>query len=130
MIRRTKNTELVDELDRVCFPADERLTASELHDGEWWIAYVDGEPVGFVGTLCGFLLRYGTVPARRESGVGLALARVAVRHHARLGQPLDTYVIATNVPSLRCLLRAGFVVTHATTDEYATYLHMATGPRG
>lgn len=128
-ISRCKDTELIDFLDRQCFPADERLSAAELHDADWWVARDSAGEVGFVGTLCGFLIRYGVLPGARSLGLGKRLIKAAYAAHAKLGQPLDTYVAATNVPSLRAFLSCGWVVTKATTDEYATYLYLSKGPK-
>lgn len=128
-IKRCKDAILVDDLDRVCFPADERLSDASLYDADWWVAYDDSGPVGFVGVLCGFLIRYGVVPGTRGQGLGKRLLKTAFQHFARQGLPLDTYVIATNVASLRAFIACGWVVTKATTDEYATYLHLSKGPQ-
>lgn len=128
-ITRCKDAELIDYLDRQCFPADERLTEANLHDADWWVA-MDGEvALGFVGVLCGFLIRYGVLSGARNLGLGKRLITTAYKAHARLGLPLDTYVVATNVPSLRVFLSCGWVVTKASTDEYATYLHLSKGPK-
>lgn len=125
MIRRCRDADLIDEMDRACFPSDERLTPSELHDAEWWVL----DETGYVGVLCGHLVRYGVLPSARCAGTGLRLLQHVRRTFAKRGLPVDTYVMATNVPSIRCLLRAGFVITHATYDHFATYLHVATGPK-
>lgn len=128
-IKRTEDTTLIDELDRKCFPADERLSDASLYDAEWWVAVEDGAPVGYVGTLCGFLHRYGVLPEGRGLGLGKRLIATAYKHYARKGLPLDTYVTATNVPSLRAFLSCGWVITKATYDEFATYLHFSKGPK-
>lgn len=128
-ISRCKDIDLINELDRRCFPADEPLTVSNLHDAEWWVAREGGVEVGFVGVLCGFLLRYGVVLEAQNKGIGRKLVRVAYKHYAGHGLPLDTYVVATNIPSLRVFLAEGWVPTKASTDEFATYLHLAKGPR-
>ncbi len=128
-IVRTDDTNLIDELDRKCFPVDERLSDASLYDAEWWVCWSNGVPIGYVGTLCGFLHRYGVLPEGRAQGLGKRLVTTAYKHYARQGLPLDTYVTATNVPSLRAFLSCGWVVTKATTDEYATYLHLSKGPK-
>ncbi len=128
-VKRTSDAHLIDDLDRTCFPADERLSDASLYDADWWIAVDSSGAVGYCGVLCGSLIRYGVLPGARAAGVGGRLVKAALKAYAKMGLPVDTYVMATNVSSLRCLLRCGFVITHATTDEYATYLHLAYGPK-
>lgn len=111
-IRRTEDLQAIYELDRLTFPKDPpTLDRDKTH--VWWVAEVDGNPVGFIGLAMGqkqaAVTRVGVVEESRGAGLQKRLLRVALMYARRQGfAAVATYVLATNIPSLRSLLAVGF----------------------
>jgi RimJ/RimL family protein N-acetyltransferase len=118
-VRVCDDTDLIADLDRRCFPApDVPLTRDELAGCRWGVAYLDGEPIGYIGYCPGeggaaYLERYGVVPEATSKGVGKALLKWCARDARRHGFPaVYTYVFYYNTSSLRALTKAGYHPTH------------------
>lgn len=113
-IRRTEDLQAIHELDRQTFPGDPpTLDKDKTHI--WWIAEADDlfGPVAFIGLSTGFkfasITRVGVIKEARGAGLQKRLVRVALRHARQQGYEIvATYVLATNIPSLRSLLACGF----------------------
>lgn len=78
------------------------------------VAEIDGDPVGFAGTLDGRLEMLFVDAAHRESGIGTALLEHAIAEHGVTG--LD--VNEQNAPAARFYAHRGFeVVGRSETDD-------------
>lgn len=106
--------DLLDELDRECFPDDAVCDK----DGYWWIAYDGQRPIAFAGmnpsvqwTHCGYLCRAGVVPAYRGRGLQRRLIQVRERKARKLGwEWVVTYTVPDNYASANNLIRCGYTL--------------------
>lgn len=93
-------------------PAD---IPSDVSGGYWWIAFVDGNPIGFCGLKrssrwsdTGYLCRAGVLQRYTGKGIQKKLIRVRLAHAKRLGWSWvisDTY---QNPASTNNLISCGF----------------------
>lgn len=111
-IRRTEDLQAIHELDRVTFP-DDPPTLDREKTHVWWVAEDDGgNAVAFIGLAIGdkaAVTRVGVIKEARGSGLQKRLLRVALMYARRQGfLAVATYVLVTNIPSLRSLVACGF----------------------
>ena len=112
-IRKTRDQKTVAALNQLLFPEDELDGPGNQH---WLVRDDDGEAVGFCSarpshseTDAVFLSRAGLLPAARRKGLHRRMIEVRERWARKQGfHRVITYVHATNVPSLRGLLSAGY----------------------
>ena len=129
-IRRTEDLQAVHELDRITFPGDKPTLEKEATH-EWWLAEDAGGPVGFLGLHLGSssasITRVGVVGSARGNGLQKRLMRTAIQFARRRGiARVCTYVMATNIPSLRSLLAVGFKPYRTTTKNGAYFIELET----
>jgi GNAT superfamily N-acetyltransferase len=116
-----KNTDLVDKLDRVCFPADAPYPCKE---GHWWVVKQAGEPIAYAGLKvlpegAGFFCRAGVLKAHSGKGIHRRLIKARLRQARLLGLPcVVTYTVATNPKSMNNLIKAGFTL-YNPANRYA-----------
>lgn len=133
-IRRTDDLQAVHELDRLTFQGDKPTLESEKEQAhEWWIAEDGGFPIGFIGLNVGprgaSIVRVGVVPGARGAGLQKRLCRVAMRWARRQGiRRIYTYVLTTNIPSLRSLLAVGLKPYRTTIRGSRQFIEMETCP--
>lgn len=134
-IRRTDDMQAIHELDRATFPGD-KPTLERESTHVWWVAEDrTGAAVAFIGLGTGVknasISRVGVLPAYRGHGLQKRLVRTAIRYARKQGfKFLLTYVLASNIPSLRALLACGFKPHRATrTTPMFIHLHMRLDPR-
>ncbi|MDV7141621.1 GNAT family N-acetyltransferase [Tropicimonas sp. TH_r6] len=86
-----------------------RQLVSEIYlpRAETWVAWLDGDPVGFLGLLDDFIGGLFIAPERQGQGIGQALLCHGLTLKGRLC--LDVY--AANEGAVRFYLRMGFVET-------------------
>lgn len=117
-IRRTKDLDLITELDRAAFPADKPLNEEHHSEAAWWVlshGTDDSGDVGYIGLWSAndqevVLVRYGVDARQRCKGLGRRLVKHSIRAARRLGYTrMTTYVVLHNLESFRCLLACGFV---------------------
>lgn len=104
--------------DRECFPGDPPPSTLELAYTTWWTdedAHFGLYEPAQDGPC--FLLRYGVLPRAQGAGKGRQCALRALRAARRRGRTaMVTYVLISNVASLRALLGVGFRPTHWNTN--------------
>lgn len=112
MIRKAKPAELdlVKQLQRAVFVPSECVP---IDDREWWIAYENGEPVGFAGLRVmddfGFLCLSGVLPDHRGKGIQRQLIRAREHYCRRKGlTAVITYTVMANPASSNNLIRTGY----------------------
>lgn len=102
-------------------------TAEEVNRAHWWAAYSNtDEYAGFAGITTheqppgeGFLLACAVLPDWRRYGVQTRLIRARVAWARRQGlERVWTCCNVSNTPSLRNLLRAGFLPIGAPAGEF------------
>lgn len=113
-VRRAKSVAAlaaVADLEARCFPDDERYS---LEGSTWWLAELDGVPVGFGGAkrweLDGhvYLARAGVLPKARGRGLQKRLIRARTAWAKKAGaRGVYTYTIA-NPASANSLISCGF----------------------
>ncbi len=123
MIRTCKDTDLIADLDRACFPTDTPMDRELIESCHWGVAWVGDEPVGFCGYRPGdtagsaYLERYGVLPDHSARGTGTALLKWCARNARRhCFTSIVTYVFYHNVQSVRALVKTGYFPTHWNTD--------------
>jgi ribosomal protein S18 acetylase RimI-like enzyme len=104
--------DLIHELDRECFPYDAPPAADWAEDTLWWLASAGEEPAGYFGLWfsgdTAHYARVGVLPDFRRGGLGLRMARMAVKEARRRGaRRIQTYVVHDNIGSMRALISAG-----------------------
>lgn len=135
-IRRTDDLQAVHELDRRIFHGDKpSLDQGEAIAHEWWIAEAGDDPVGFIGLRIGSagasIERVGVLPEARGGGLQKRLCRVAMRYARRNGiRRVFTYVMASNIPSLRSLLAVGLKPHGSWLEGKNTFIKLETTPTG
>lgn len=132
-VRKTDDLQAVHELDRLTFAADKPTIDEKMEAHEWWIAEEDGVPVGFIGLHVSprgaFIPRVGVSPAARGSGLQKRLCRAAMRWaRSQAVRRFYTYVLTTNIPSLRSLLAVGFKPYRVTIRGDRQFIEMETCP--
>lgn len=86
----------------------------QLKTDVWWIAYQDGNPVGFAslrlvsGGDIGYLSRAGVLPVARGQGIQRKLIRARVQHARRAGASCVVTDTTDNPPSSNSLISEGF----------------------
>jgi GNAT superfamily N-acetyltransferase len=135
IIRQTSDLDTIAEMDREYFADYARLTDKELATSNWWLATMDGEPVGFAGiTLMpdqhkAFMTRVAVAPIARGGGLQKRLIRVRTTFAKRNGiTRCYTYVWAGNFPSMRSLISCGFRPYYLTRYDNITYTYLETEP--
>jgi GNAT superfamily N-acetyltransferase len=120
-IRRTVRREHAIRLDRTIFDSDDdpiEFPAESLI----WIAWLGRRSIGYLvaDAEARVLVRFGVLPSAAGQGVGLALVRALTAHARGEGERWTTYARANNTPSLRALVRAGFLPAgwEAPTDGW------------
>lgn len=132
IVRQTDDLDQIVELDRVCFPLDKVISGVTLEDSIWWLATVDGAPVGYAGLYPmptegnkAFLSRAGVVLEARGHRLQQKLIRVRTAYAKRLGfDRVYTYVVTSGVPSMRSLVRCGFVPYHYSLEDEGAFLYL------
>lgn len=113
-IRRTKDLPLISRLDEGAFP-EEPMSSYTLRTSTWWVAILDGVPVGYAGArVCDegeavFLSRAGVLKEARGKGIQRRLIRARVLWARK--QKADcviTYTSISNCPSSNNLAAFGF----------------------
>ena len=133
-IRRTEDLQAVHELDRLTFHGDKpTLEAEKDAAHEWWIAEDEGFPVGFIGLHVGprgaHIVRVGVSAAARGAGLQKRLCRVAMRWARTQGiRRIYTYVLTTNIPSLRSLIAVGLKPYRVSFSNDRQFIEMETCP--
>lgn len=132
-IRRTEDLQAVHELDRLTFPLDKPSLGDQDVAHEWWVAEDRNEPVGFVGLHIGpkgaFVPRVGVAPWARGSGLQKRLVRVAMRYARRQGvERVYTYVLASNIASLRSLLAVGLKPYRTSRHSDLVFIELESCP--
>lgn len=134
-ISQTDDLDLIDELDRICFPKDSRL-GEALNVNRWWVAKLDGRPVAYAGMEVqdegakAFLSRAGVLPEARGGGLQKRLIRARVNYARALHVPRCwTYVWAGNLHSMNNLAACGFKAywwdrQETPAGSMATFIYM------
>lgn len=129
-IRQCEDEQLLLQLDRICFPDDDRIDPSV---GTWWVAYHDGDPIGFAGAKllvtpitnvrgvdmggAVFLSRCGIIPIYQGLGLQRRLIRVRLSWARRKRcKRAITYTAYKNVSSARNLQKEGFLLYLPESD--------------
>ena len=121
-LKRTNDTELIFAHDRLMFPDSSRVT-EEPGNAYWIVTDDDGEVVAYASvralrvesgdpewSATAFLSRAGVHPSARRKGLQKRLIRARVSWARRNGfKRVVTYTAWGNVPSLRALVRCGFL---------------------
>jgi GNAT superfamily N-acetyltransferase len=124
-IRRTDDIDEIRDLALQCFSERELERDEDMEQTTWWLVVdAEGDPAGFIGarqypsnpTHSGvdgpyaYLTLMGVLPHARGSRLTERLARVLLRWARREGcMAVVTYAAISNAPSLRNLVRAGFL---------------------
>lgn len=132
-IRRTEDLQAIHELDRQTFQVDKPTLDDNQTAHEWWVAEDDGFPVGFIGLHVGprgaSIVRVGVSAAARGAGLQKRLCRVAMRWAKSQGiRRVYTYVLTTNIASLRSLLAVGLKPYRTTINGARQFIEMETCP--
>lgn len=110
-IRRCCCEVTLTALQKACLPGD---TPTDPATGEWWVAYRDDEPVGFVccediGYASGYLRLVGVMPSARGQHLQTRLMGVALRWaRARGLTVVVSYTAAWNHASSNNFVRQGW----------------------
>ena len=111
---RQYHLDLLDGMDRICFPRDDPYPKRGSY---WWIVWDAREPVGFAGLRvlrkenAGFLCRVGVLQRAIGRGIQRRLISVRERMAKRLGlQHLITYTGPGSHASAVNLLRCGYEI--------------------
>jgi GNAT superfamily N-acetyltransferase len=114
-IRRVKltegNIELLNALDRTCFPGDDLYGKQ---GAEWWVGYDDAVVGCFaglknVGHSTGFLCRAGVLKEARGKGLHRRLIRIRETRARETGlEWMITYVAPYNLKSANNLIACGY----------------------
>ena len=90
-------------------------TLDDITSGAWWVAYVDGTPVGFCAirrssrwSNTGYLCRAGVRPKFRGQGVQKKLIRVRERYAKKIGWNWLISDTFENAASANSLISCGF----------------------
>jgi GNAT superfamily N-acetyltransferase len=106
--------DLLNELEEETFPGD------DIYDKEncyWWVAYIDGIPVGFAGLKLledqneglAWFPRAGVLKDARRCGIHHALIKARLAYATKLGvQEVITYTVLDNEVSSNHLMDLGF----------------------
>ncbi len=111
-IRRESNEKTLREVEAKCFHKDETVDLTKYTT--WWIAYLDGEPVGFATVeefqdKIVFLSRAGVVEKARGMGIQKKLIAARERFARSRGKNWAiTYTILNNVQSINSLISLGY----------------------
>lgn len=113
--RRTSNRELVELMDMICFPEDDR---EDFDKSVWWTYRDDdGTPMGYCGLklLTGpnsgvaYLCRAGVLPEYQGQGLQKRMISVRERYAREQGcQAILTYTITENYASITNLIKSGY----------------------
>lgn len=110
-VRRCSRAEVILQLDEEVFPADPRPDVSR---GAWWVAWQDGEPVGYAGARLDaegncYFPRCGVLKHARGQGLQQRFIQARLRWAREQGcQTAYTYTLIDRCPSSNSLVRAGF----------------------
>lgn len=116
-IRRCHDRELIKRMDlRVFVNTIELAKPSELDNAAWWVAFRDGEPVGFCGVQrartepgSAYLSRAGVLQSARGNGLQRRFLRCRERWARDQGmEAAITYTLPTNYPSMNNLIASGY----------------------
>jgi len=106
------NKELLLSMQKKILPYDKPFDVSE---GNWWIAYQDGIPIGFAGLVpsarwadTGYLCRAGVICSARGRGVQKRLIRVRQTFAKKIGWEYLITSTYDNPPSSNSLISCGF----------------------
>lgn len=136
LIRATDDLDLVQDLDRLIFPADCRLDGPDFLDAQWWLGLdEEGHAVAYAGLLVqpiegnpaalrGFLSRAGVLREARGHGTQRRLirARVAAARRA-VCDYVWTYTWWGNFRSQRSLVREGLLPYFAERQGEARFVY-------
>ena len=114
-LRRSTNkhsANIISKLDKICFPDDVPVTGQDPNT-IWWIAWVDGEAVGYAGLTRNktywFLSRAGVLPAWRGRGLQKQFIKKRVEYaQSESNLPIYSYTVLDNSASANSLISAGF----------------------
>jgi ribosomal protein S18 acetylase RimI-like enzyme len=134
-IRQTDDYELIARLDKECFKDDAyKLTDKQMTKCTWWVAeevYAGEEPeaVGYIGMKAtwkgGYITRTGVVEQARGIGLQRRLTRAVIRHVRKEAlQRVWTYVLSTNISSLRNLIACGLKPYTTKVRGPGTYIYL------
>ena len=129
-IRRTLNIGLVRELDALMFPGEDGVGERLLKQASWWLAWLDGRPVGYGGVHLtkkgnAVLTRAGVVPMARGRGIQGSLIRARLRWARARGAPsVTTYTAIWNRASANNLIAHGFRLVGSLGGEYLLWRKM------
>ena len=102
--------DLACTLDMEIFNDGSQPLADHKEDMTYWVAWCDGEAVGFCATKEYshgiFLIRSGVLKEFRGQGLQKRMIRVRERHHK--GQTFFTYVSTHNPASINSLISCGY----------------------
>ena len=114
-IKLSTDLDLIKRLDAVTFPKEE-LTDYQLARSTWWVAFLDGEPVGYCGAreIGGdpetvFLSRAAVIESARGQGLQRKLIAKRLAWGRSRGKSWAiTYTARDNCASSNNLIRSGF----------------------
>lgn len=112
IVRRSKNIEAMRAIEARCFPSDEPV--DDTKKSSWWIAYLDGEPVGFAVSEdytkeITYLSRSGVLAKAAGLGIQKRLIKAREQHAKRQGKTLViTYTLIDNPKSVNSLIAKGY----------------------
>jgi GNAT superfamily N-acetyltransferase len=105
--------EILLRLNALCFDAGDAPISP--YTGDWWLTYLDREPVAFAGlsassqmSCAGYLCRAGVAPGHRGQGLQLRLLRVREAQARRYGWTWLFTDTTSNPASSNSLIKAGY----------------------
>ena len=114
IIEPTTDREVISALELASFE-EHFLTAHTFGRATWWVITERGTPIGYAGAYMAqpenwcIIEHYGVIPEAQNRGVGrLLLARCISWGREQGAAGVSTYTMPYNIPSGRCLMRAGF----------------------
>jgi len=106
------NKELLLSMQKKILPYDKPF---DVNEGNWWIAYQEGKPIGFAGlvrsarwTDTGYLCRAGVIPSARGRGVQKRLIRVRQLYAKKMGWAWLITNTFDNPASANSLISCGY----------------------
>lgn len=116
----------IRRMHKSCLPYDEQPFIPS--KGYWWIAYDDGQPVGFAGLKmtirwidCGYLWRSAVLPEYRGRGLQVKFIRLRERKARELGWKYMITDTSSNPASANNLIKCGYRIYEPSIEYGMTH---------